>query len=121
VRIALRVSAVCCALGFTACQLNGTDGTTVIGDAATNDPTPGPAASVMIAGSVSSGGQPLIGSTLTIYAAGGAAHEPAVVLAQTTVDGSGRFSATISCASGANPPWTLIYAIASGGHVGPSG
>jgi sugar lactone lactonase YvrE len=120
---ALHVSAVCCALGLTACltacQLSG-DGITT-GDAATNDSGPAQIASVVIAGSASSGGEPLIGSTLTIYAASGAAQEPATVLAQTTVDGAGRFSATVSCPSGANPSSTLIYAIAAGGHMGTAG
>jgi len=66
------------------------------------------------------GGQsPVVGATVTIYAAGQPASAAATAIATATSDANGRFDLAFNCSATALPmPATLMYVTAHGGNAG---
>jgi hypothetical protein len=77
--------------------------------------------SLSVNGHVLSGSSPVSRADVRFYLAGTPAASSVTVLAQTTSDAQGSFTAQIACPAGPASSPTLIYATASGGSVASGG
>ena len=110
------LAGACTALLLSSCGSSSVMSSGASPEASAANPTASAANGVSLTGVLHGGQAPIVGSSLTLYAAVPGNEYP-TVMGTTTTDGNGNFSLRYSCLS-SNPAGELLYIVASGGNAG---
>lgn len=111
----LRASGICIALLLSACGSGGGSSNS-LSNASINSSTEPPAAATKasLIGVLHGGQAPIVGSSLTLYAAGVPATAAPSMLGTSTTDSNGNFNILYTCPTAG----TLVYVVGVGGNAG---